>query len=196
MKNLFAINPIVANVEQNAKFLQNWVDIYDWDNIKSELDILSTRNKTSKDEILKFLSNSVRLEFLTALAIKSKLPEVRVIPNYPCDDEGLPISTASGIGSQGDIECFEQSNAILVEVTMAEGASTNHDGSLANQSTFRGFLKINILQNSQCVFIAPSIFRDSERQINWIKSEENLVIRPYKINDFISYLEVENQLYV
>ena len=49
------------------------------------------------------------------------MPEVRVIPNYPCDDEGLPTSTAGGIGDKGDIECFEKSNSILVEVTMAEG---------------------------------------------------------------------------
>lgn len=77
-------------------------------------------NKTSSSHnVLKFISAPARLEFLTALAIKSKLPGVEVIPNYPCDDEGLPTSTAGG--NNGDIECFETTNSILVEVTMAEG---------------------------------------------------------------------------
>ncbi|MCL2412635.1 MAG: AlwI family type II restriction endonuclease [Bacteroidales bacterium] len=193
-ENLFAIAPIVADSTQNERLLQNWVTTYDWSSIKSELRILSTRSKVSKDEILKFLPNPVRLEFLTALAIKSKMPEVRVIPNYPCDDEGLPTSTAGGVGDKGDIECFEKSNSILVEVTMAEGRVqttmevwpiTRHLEAFRNRCS----------PNSQCIFIAPSIFRDSERQINWIRSQENLAIRSYKIEDFISYLETENMLY-
>jgi hypothetical protein len=194
-ENLFAIASIVVDATRNEKLLQNWVTTYDWNSIKSELNILSTRSKTSKDEVLKFLPNPVRLEFLTALAIKSQMPEVRVIPNYPCDDEGLPTSTAGGVGDKGDIECFEKSNGILVEVTMAEGRVqttmevwpiSRHLEAFQNKYTL----------TSQCIFIAPSIYKDSERQIKWVKSEENLTIRPYKIEDFISYLETEKRLYV
>jgi len=193
-ENLFAISPIVLDTTHSEKLLQNWVTTYDWNSIKSELNILSTRSRTSKDEVLKFLPNPVRLEFLTALAIKSKMPEIRVIPNYPCDDEGLPTSTAGGIGDQGDIECFEKSNGILVEVTMSEGRVqttmevwpiTRHLEAFQNKYT----------SNSQCIFIAPSIFKDSERQIAYVKHTDNLTIRPYKIDDFVSYLETENKLY-
>lgn len=193
--NLFAISPVVTDVIQSEELLQKWISIYDWNHIKSELNILSTRNKTSKDKVLKFLPNPVRLEFLTALAIKSNFPDVRVIPNYPCDDEGLPTSTASGIGDKGDIECFEQSNGILVEVTMAEGRVQTIMEVWPISRHLEAF--INKYQtNSQCIFIAPTLFRDSERQINWINSEENMTIQPYKIDDFISYLETKNQLYV
>jgi hypothetical protein len=193
-ENLFAIASIVADATRSEELLQNWVTAYDWSSIKSELNILSTRSRISKDEVLKFLPNPVRLEFLTALAIKLKMPKVRVIPNYPCDDEGLPTSTAGGMGDQGDIECFERSNGILIEVTMAEGRVqttmevwpiSRHLEAFQNKYT----------STSQCIFIAPSIYKDSERQIKWIKSEEDLAIRPYKIEDFILYLETEKRLY-
>jgi hypothetical protein len=193
-ENLFAISPLVADTTRSEELLQNWVSTYSWQHIKTELNILATRNRVSKDNVLKFLPNPVRLEFLTALAIKSKLPDVRVIPNYPCDDEGLPTSTAGGIGDQGDIECFERQNGILVEVTMAEGRV---------QTTMEVWpisRHLESFQNkyermSQCIFIAPSIFKDSERQINWVKAEEHLTIRPYKIDDFVAYLESGNRLY-
>jgi hypothetical protein len=193
-ENLFAITPVVADATRSEELLQIWVATYDWNNIKAELNILATRNKVSKDKVLKFLPNPVRLEFLTALAIKSKLPEIRVIPNYPCDDEGLPTSTAGGVGDQGDIECFEKSNGILVEVTMTEGTTqtkmevwpiSRHLEAFQNKYT----------PNSQCIFIAPTIFKDSERQIAYVKHTANLTIRPYRIDDFISYLETSNKLY-
>jgi len=193
-ENLFAITPIIADATRSEELLQNWVTTYDWNSIKSELNILATRNKISKDVVLKILPNPVRLEFLTALAIKSKLPEIRVIPNYPCDDEGLPTSTAGGIGDKGDIECFEKSNGILVEVTMAEGRiqTTMEVWPISRHlETFQ----TKYTPNSQCIFIAPSIFRDSERQIAFVKQTDNLTIRSYKIDDFVRYLETENKLY-
>jgi len=193
-ENLFAISPIVADATHSEELLQNWVTTYNWNSIKSELGILSTRSRTSKDEILKFLPNPVRLEFLTALAIKSKMPEIRVIPNYPCDDEGLPTSTAGGIGDKGDIECFEKSNGILVEVTMAEGRVQTVMEVWSICRHLEAFQK-KYTSNSQCIFIAPSIFKDSERQIAFVQQTDNLTIRPYKIYDFILYLETENKLY-
>lgn len=194
-ENLFTISTITIDPKKSEELLQNWIETYDWNSIKNELNILSTRSKVSKDNVLKFLPNPVRLEFLTALAIKSRLPNVRVIPNYPCDDEGLPTSTAGGIGDQGDIECFEHSKGILIEVTMAEGRVQTTMEVWPISRHLEAFQnKYNA--NSQCIFIAPTIFKDSERQIKWIKSEENLTIRPYKIDDFITYIETENHLYL
>ena len=49
--------------------------------------------------------------------------------------------------------------------------------------------------NSQCIFVAPSIFSDSISQIDWVKGMNGHTIRPYKISDFICYLETETKLY-
>ena len=116
--NLFVAKPV--SVGERDAFLAKWIGIYPWNKIKDEMLNLAKKRLT-KDDILKYLSNPVRLEFLVSLAIKSKFPNVKVIPNYPYDDEGLPTSTAGGVGDKGDIECFEDVKGILVEVTMSEG---------------------------------------------------------------------------
>lgn len=164
---------------------------YEWNKIKEELHILATR-KPSKDDVLKFLASPVRLEFLTALAIKSKLPAVIVKPNYSCDDTGLPTSTAGG--NKGDIECFENGNGILVEVTMAEGRTQTMMEIWPIQRHLSDFIAEYKI-SSQCVFVAPSIFSDSKDQIEWVKDRKNLIIRDYPIDEFSEYLERESQLY-
>ena len=182
--------PILIS-EQN-KFLTKWVNVYSWDTIKLEMLNLSKKHLT-KDDILRYLSNPVRLEFLTTLAVKSKFPNIKVIPNYPVDDEGLPTSTAGGVENKGDIECYENVNGVLIEVTMSEGRTqtmmevwpiTRHLEEFGKQT-----------KNSMCYFIAPSIFRDSVRQIKFVKKEDNLFISPKTIEEFLEHLDSSDVLY-
>lgn len=190
-KNLFSIEAKPLSLTDAALKLSQWIKVYCWNNIKHELNNLSNKS-ASKDNVLKFISKPARLEFLTALAIKSKLPNVQVVPNYPCDDEGLPISTAGG--NKGDIECFEDLNGILVEVTMAEGRQQTI---MEVWPIIRHMDAFNETTNgkSQCVFVAPSIFSDTINQIHWSKEEKQIHIRPYTINEFINYLDSAKKLY-
>ena len=176
---------------RKESFLKKWVEYYPWDKIKSELLKLKKRNLTT-DEILKYLPNPVRLEFLTALAVKSRFSNVKVIPNYPIDDEGLPTSTARG--NQGDIECFEKTNGILIEVTMSEGRVQTVMEVWPIGRHLLEFKKNKV--NSICYFIAPTVFSDSYDQINWLKDEKNLVIYPKKIEEFVKHLENNNKLFM
>ncbi len=189
--NLISQTSIVLDVEENDKLLLKWIRAYSWEQIKSEMTILSNK-KLSKDEILKYLSSPIRLEFLTALAIKSQFPKIKVIPSYPCDDEGIPTSTAGG--NRGDIECIENKNGILIEVTMAEGATQTKMEVWPISRHLENFCKG--VPYSMCYFIAPSIYIDSSRQIKFIKSEENLRIIPFTISDFLDHIEQVNQLYI
>lgn len=191
-ENLFEIEAIQVSASQSEDFLKEWVREIEWSTIKKELEILAKRNRISDHQVLKFIPAPVRLEFLSALAIKSKLPNVRVIPNYACDDTGLPTSTAGG--GIGDIECFEKANGILVEVTMAEGRQQTVMEIWPIVRHLEDF-KNRYTQNSQCVFIAPSIFKDSNWQIGYAKDKEGHIIRPYPISDFIQYLETASTLY-
>lgn len=190
--NLFDIHAAEITPNQSEELLKNWLDTYNWECIKHELNNLAER-KASKDDVLKFLPNPVRLEFLTALAVKSKLPEVRVIPNYSCDDTGLPTSTAGG--NKGDIECIEHPNIILLEVTMAEGRTQTMMEVWPIARHLDEFKGKYVANDSQCVFVAPSIFTDTSKQIRWLKAEEGLTIRPYKITEFVNYLETSAALY-
>ena len=49
--------------------------------------------------------------------------------------------------------------------------------------------------SSQCLFVAPTIFNDTERQTKFVKADKGLTIRPLKIKDFINYLENSKKLY-
>lgn len=49
--------------------------------------------------------------------------------------------------------------------------------------------------DARCIFIAPSIFSDTIRQIGYVRDTNNLVIRPYKIEDFISAIDSSPTLY-
>ena len=191
--NLLSIQAITVTRNEAANMLTEWTNVYNWDKIKEELDNLSKRN-ASKDNTLKFIDAPSRLEFLTALAIKSKLPHVEVIPNYPIDDTGLPTSTAGG--GVGDIECIETPKAILVEVTMAQGRTQTMMEIWPIERHLEEFRE-KYTEDSESIFIAPSIYSDSIKQIKWVayESEGKNIIRPYRIEDFVSFLETTEHLY-
>jgi|WetSurMetagenome_2_1015567.scaffolds.fasta_scaffold12753_4 hypothetical protein len=191
-ENLFSQQAKKITSSQSETLLTNWISEYSWNKIKHELKCLSSRTN-SKDTVLKLLPAPARLEFLTALSIKVKLPNVRVIPNYSCDDTGLPTSTAGG--NMGDIECYEDRYGILVEVTMAEGRTQTMMEIWPIERHLTDFKEKNEIE-SQAIFIAPTIFSDSNRQITFVKDTNNLLIRPYKIDDFIQYLETRSTLYL
>lgn len=189
---LVSFMPKPVPAEEKSRFLEKWVSFYSWEQVKSELTKLARKHVT-EEALLKYLPFPVRLEFLIALAVKSKFPEVRVIPNYPVDDEGVPTSTAGGAGNAGDIECWEEMNGILIEVTMSEGRAQTVAEIWPIARHLEEFCKK--AENSMCYFIAPSIFTDSLRQISYVRDTENLLICPKTIEEFISYLESSPVLY-
>ena len=189
--NLIKISSHQPSATASEKLLDNWLSVYNWNIIKKELTNLATK-KNSSDNVLKLLAAPTRLEFLTALAIRCRMPGVKVVPNYSCDDEGLPTSTAGG--NKGDIECYEQQNGVLVEVTMALGRTQTMMEIWPIERHLEDFQKN---QKSQCIFVAPSIYSDSERQIQFVafSSKGERIIRPYAIEDLIGYLERSHLLY-
>ena len=191
-ENLISFIPKPISVLEKDKFLAKWAGVYSWETIRLEMLNLAKKHLT-KDDILKYLSNPVRLEFLTALAVKSKFPDVKVIPNYPIDDEGIPTSTAGGVGNTGDIECFEDVSGILIEVTMSEGRIQTMMEVWPISRHLVEFRKK--AENSMCYFIAPSIFSDSVKQIEYVRQTENLFISPKTIEEFLEHLNNNNVLY-
>ena len=191
-ENLISFVAKPTSISERDAFLAKWASVYSWNKIKDELLNLA-KKKLTKDDVLKYLSNPVRLEFLVSLAIKSKFPDIRVIPNYPYDDEGLPTSTAGGVGDKGDIECFENVNGILVEVTMAEGRMQTMMEVWPISRHLGEFRKGT--KDSMCYFVAPSIFKDSVMQINYVKEKEDLSILAKTIEEFLTHIENRKALY-
>lgn len=197
---LFSYLPKDASKEEKAEQLLKWVKLYERDAIREELLKLSQKKRTN-DDILKFMTDPVRLEFLVALNIKSNFPDASVIPNYPIDDEGLPTSTAPGANDTGDIECYEDGKGILVEVTMLQGRSQTVaeiwpvDRHLEKFSDkFAGKLG-GSMQKPICYFVAPSIYGDTLKQINYIDYQYKRVILPKTIKEFVEFATSNNKLY-
>ena len=189
--NLVHMTAQPIRINNSERLLDEWLTVYSWSIIKNELSNLSAR-RNSTDSVLKLLNAPSRLEFLTALAIKSKMPDVRVVPNYCCDDTGLPTSTAGG--NKGDIECYERQNGVLVEVTMATGRTQTM---MEVWPIERHLDEFQRERKAQCIFVAPSIFSDSQRQIEFVtfQSHGKKKIRAYAIDDLIIFLEHTPSLY-
>ena len=191
-ETLVSFRTVEMPKNQAAEKLGKLVREYSWDLIKSELYNLS-RKSSSNHAVLKFIAAPARLEFLTALAIKFKFPAVMVVPNYHCDDEGFPTSTAGG--NMGDIECYEEANGILVEVTMAEGRQQTVMEVWPIEQHLETFKSRFDNANAQCMFVAPTIYNDTIRQIKFVKADRGHAIHAYKIDDFVTYLETSGTLY-
>jgi hypothetical protein len=189
--NLVHMTAQPIRVNNSERLLDEWLTVYSWNIIKNELSNLSA-HRNSTDSVLKLLNAPSRLEFLTALAIKSKMPDVRVVPNYCCDDTGLPTSTAGG--NKGDIECYERQNGVLVEVTMATGRTQTM---MEVWPIERHLDEFQRERKAQCIFVAPSIFSDSQRQIEFVtfQSHGKKKIRAFAIDDLIIFLEHTPSLY-
>lgn len=169
--------------------LEKWVNYYKWEVIKAELMNLAQK-KSSGDDILKVIDQPLRLEFLTALAILKKLPKVIVKPNFVSDDEGLPTSFASG--NNPDIECIEDKDTILVEVTLLTGTQQHIRESFSIHRHLEDYVKRGI--KSYSVFISPRSFIDTQRYFAFEKSKSGLEIRISDIDQFVNMLEVKTTL--
>jgi hypothetical protein len=177
-----------APTKTTKKELEKWVKHYAWESIKTEMLNLAQK-KSSKDDILKIIEQPLRLEFLTSLAILKKLPNVIVKPNFVSDDEGLPTSFASG-GSP-DIECLEDQDTVLVEVTLLTGTQQHIRESFSVHRHLEEYIKNSI--KSYAVFISPKSFIDTKRYFNFIK-KDGLEVRISDIDKFISGLESKTTL--
>ena len=160
--------------------------------VKSELISLS-KGISSKHPTLRFVPAPARLEFLTAPAISQNFESVTVSPNYPCDDEGLPLSTAGG--DKGDIECREGRRGILVEVTMAGGRTQTMMEVWPIGRHLDAFSKSFGDGEAQGLFVAPSLYPDTLDQFSWLRDTKRQVIRPYKILDFLKMIEESDFLF-
>jgi AlwI restriction endonuclease len=164
--------------------IQKWSDYYTWINIKNELLNLAT-NRSSRDDILKVIEKPLRLEFLTALAIINKLPNVQVKPNFTSDDEGLPVSFAAG--GNPDIECVENTNTILVEVTLLTGTQQHIRESQSVRRHLENYTTKGV--KAFAIFISPKAFIDTCRNAEFIEYRYGLVIRILDITLFVEQLE-------
>ncbi|KST45280.1 AlwI family type II restriction endonuclease [Enterococcus durans] len=177
--------------------IEKWAKEYDWTFLKEEM-VNSVEKRPSSHLILKYVKETARLEFLSAIVIKKALPKLKVVANYKADDQGIPFNTASGgkknqIGA--DIDVFEENIHAILEPTISKQRSfqvehelpsiRNHVLGTANKDVEEG----NNFKEWFSLFIASNITRDVGDQVALIKQTNGVEIYPWDIKDFVEYSE-------
>ena len=139
--------------------------------------------KESKDKILRYINGPTRLEFLVSVFLMQQFEGLDVNPNYAVDDEGLPVSVASG--GCADIECYDDDYDSYFEVTLMRGSRQQvNDEIIPISRHLRGYIK-NKRVESFSVFIAPTIHEDTVEACDWQGYKYKITILPFSIYDFL-----------
>lgn len=175
--------------------IETWAIENDWDFLKNEM-MNSVEKRPTSHFVLKYIKETARLEFLSAIVIKKALPKLKVTANYKADDQGIPFNTASGgrnnqIGS--DIDIFEGSIHAILEPTISKARSFQVEHELPS-------IRNHVLATAKkdvedkkgynewfCLFIASNISPDVGDQIALIKGINDVDIFPWDIIDFVKY---------
>jgi hypothetical protein len=175
--------------------IETWARENEWEFLKEEM-VNSVEKRSSTHLILKYVKETARLEFLSAIVIKKALPKLKVIANYKADDQGIPFSTASGgrknhIGA--DIDVFENNVHAILEPTISKQRSFQVEHELPSiRNHVLGSANKDIEEGKEysewfCLFIASNITRDVGDQAALIKYTNGVEIYPWDIIDFVDY---------
>lgn len=181
------------NIEPKTKeklkyeVLEKFAKTFSKEQIYKELENLGSKKAKSENEVFKFIPEPTRFEFLSAIALKQNFQNLQVLPNYTIDDEGLPRNHASG--NQPDIFCVEQESQSIVEVSLICGRAQVNNELLPITRHLSEMIKQSKHNINFALFIAPKIFEDSKRYVEFIKFKENLDIKNLDIAHFIAQLK-------
>ncbi|WHQ37516.1 AlwI family type II restriction endonuclease [Spiroplasma sp. SV19] len=167
-----------------------WVQHFELNELIKEIKILENKNKYSKHAVLKHINGPLRLEFLIALILQKKFPELTILANYKTDDEGIPTSYAPGGNS--DIICNDGDGTVLFEVTLLTGTIQN----IREMPSIVRHLKDTLINyiNSFSVLVCPKIYEDTIEYSKFVKYKDNLDIIPISISEFISKVKIFNSI--
>lgn len=193
----------IEKLDKKEATLLQWSTDLDWEFIKREMHI-SVNKGHSQNEILKYIKETARFEFLSAIAIKKALPGVKVIANYKADDEGIPFGTASGATkglSGADIDLFDGNIHATLEPTISNARAFQVEHEVPSIKTHLINAKSIDLENEMCeisewfsIFLAARISRDVGDEVAARKYINNVEIFPWEIDDFINYCQKVNSL--
>ncbi|MBN8584164.1 MAG: AlwI family type II restriction endonuclease [Ignavibacteria bacterium] len=136
-------------------------------------------------------NRTVMLEKYVTMALNSLNDAIKIKPNYPVGDDNEPTFTAPG--NKPDIECFYNSFNTICEVTLLTNRAQWINEGQPVMRHLRNFEDDNIDKQAYCLFVAPSLHRDTINTF-WISIKyeyegRKQKIVPLRINDLILLLE-------
>lgn len=168
---------IVFSNDESRKLFLHWVNSFDLDTLISEINILIKTNAKSTNDTLKYISEPLRLEFITTLVLQKHFKDFLVKPNYSFDDEGMPTSFAQG--GTPDIECLDENGDVLFEVSFLTGTMQNIREMPA---IYRHLQDRKEKQNNSFdVMLAPYTHSDTLKYAQFAKFKDDLDVIPIDI---------------
>ncbi|MDR0868036.1 MAG: AlwI family type II restriction endonuclease [Planctomycetota bacterium] len=134
----------------------------------------------------------VELERLITLGLYALNDALTISPNYPVGDDNQPIFTAPA--NKPDIECFYQSFNAICEVTLLINRAQWFNEGQPVMRHLRDFEEQHRDKTAYCLFVAPSLHRDTLNtfwtSVKYEYEGEPQRIIPLTITQFVNLLEV------
>ena len=148
------------------------------------------------ENIFDFDDRPILLEKLSTLGLHALNDALKIQPNYPVGDDNEPTFTAPA--NTPDIECFYESFNAICEVTMLKGRDQWYNEGQPVMRHLRDFENKHSDKTSYCLFIAPTLHRDTINTF-WAAIKYEYEGRPQKIvplsiNHFVSILKTLVQI--
>lgn len=131
------------------------------------------------------------LEKYSALSLHALNDAIKIQPNYPVGDDNEPTFTAPA--GKPDIECYYNTFNAICEVTMLTGRDQWYNEGQPIMRHLRDFEEKNSDKNSYCIFVAPTLHRDTLNtfwfSVKYEYEGKKQRIIPLSIKDFIELLK-------
>lgn len=144
------------------------------------------------ENIFNFDDKPILLEKLSTLGLNALNDALKIKPNYPVGDDNEPTFTAPA--NTPDIECYYQEFNAICEVTMLKSRDQWYNEGQPVMRHLRDFENQNNNKKTYCLFIAPTIHRDTLNTF-WMAvkyeyegQKQNII--PLTINNFTQLLKI------
>jgi len=143
------------------------------------------------NNIYKEKDKPIALEKYTALSLHALNDALKIQPNYPVGDDNEPTFTAPA--GKPDIECYYNSFNAICEVTMLTGRDQWYNEGQPIMRHLRDFEDKNSNKDAYCLFVAPSLHRDTLNtfwfSVKYEYEGKKQKIIPLSINNFLELLK-------
>lgn len=155
-------------------------------NIEAVTGYIETLQNIYKEE-----DRPLALEKYTGLALHALNDALKIQPNYPVGDDNEPTFTAPA--GKPDIECYYNSFNAICEVTMLTGRDQWYNEGQPIMRHLRDFEEKNNDKKAYCIFVAPTLHRDTLNtfwfSVKYEYEGKKQKIIPLSIQNFIELLK-------
>jgi len=145
---------LIENLREYRRHLQEQENYAISQNIEVILHYIEILQNIYKED-----DKPLALEKYTALALHALNDALKIQPNYPVGDDNEPTFTAPA--GKPDIECYYNSFNAICEVTMLTGRDQWYHEGQPIMRHLRDFENRNKDKIAYCLFVAPSLHRDT-----------------------------------